>query len=78
MKMACVDVTDKTNTCVGSYRPGRAALHSTKRRLDQAVSYENLRLLPATGLIAEQRAGKEKSRIWGNHVPVVVVFRVGC
>ena len=75
--MACVDVTNKTNTCVGSYRPGRAALHSTKRRLDQAVSYESLKLLPATGLIVGQRAGKEKLRIWGSRVPVVVVFRVG-
>jgi hypothetical protein len=76
--MAADDVANKTNTCVGSCRPGRAALHSTKQRLDQAVSYESLKLLPATGLIVEQRAGKEKLRIWGNHVPVDVVFRGGC
>jgi hypothetical protein len=74
----CVRGDNNAITYADSYRPERAALRSTKRRLDPAVSYESSKQLPAAGPTVGQRAGKEKLHIWGNHVPVVVVFRVGC
>ena len=64
-------------TCTGSSRQMKPVLHSTTPRSRQGVLWQNSKKFLPRGQTVGQRAGRGKSRIWGNHEPAVSMFGAG-